>query len=66
MPQPTPQYAHMVFTASVTGATGLFGHAYVPPSSAHGPTRKIVRQGCFGIGHPMFPPFYGLLSPDPG
>jgi hypothetical protein len=25
----------------------------------------MVRQGCFGIGRPMFPPFYGFLSQDP-
>jgi hypothetical protein len=22
----------------------------------------MVRQGCFGTGHPVFPPFYGFLS----
>jgi hypothetical protein len=25
----------------------------------------MVRQGCFGTGHPVFPPFYGFLSHAP-
>jgi len=25
----------------------------------------MVRQACFGTGYPVFPPFYGFLSPDP-
>jgi hypothetical protein len=25
----------------------------------------MVRQGCFGVGLPVFPPFYGFLSHAP-
>ena len=53
----------MVFTASFRCAMDCLA---TPTSLSSSAQRlcAIVRQGCFGTGYPVFPPFYGFLSTD--